>query len=122
MVRRHGGRPEAGILEIPKLKMLQNSPVLKNRGDKAENTKEDKTQSENQTGANVVFGSVNNYTFSHNIAEFGNTKPKPNQREAGANPRLTIRSMFNRVTRFNPMITSKDPLLSTHIPYLQSER
>ena len=35
----------------------------------------------------MVAGSVNKSTFKQNIPEFGDTKPKPDQGKAGANPR-----------------------------------
>ncbi len=84
--RYHYHWPEPGILEIPKLDLLQNSPMLDNRGQEAEDTQGDKTQSENQGGVNVFGASVIS-SFYQNIPEFGDAKPEPDQRQAGANPR-----------------------------------
>ena len=61
--------------------------MLDDCGEETEDTEGDKTQSENQGGVNVVAGSVNKSTFNQNIPEFSDAKPKPNQRETGANPR-----------------------------------
>ena len=66
--------------------MLQNSPMLDNRSEEAEDTERDKTQSENQ-GAMKVFGPWVHSRFYQNVPEFGDAKSEPNQRQAGANPR-----------------------------------
>ncbi len=84
--RYHYHWPEPGILEIPRLDMLQNSPMLDNRGQETEDTEGDKTQSENQGGVNMFGASVHS-SFYQNVPEFGDAKPEPNQRQAGANPR-----------------------------------
>jgi len=68
------------------LEMLQNSPMLDNRGEETEDPEGDKTQPENHGGVNVA-GRVNMFSFHQNIPEFGDAKPESDQRQAGANPR-----------------------------------
>ena len=64
-------------MEILKLDMVQNSPMLDNRGEETEDAEGDKTQSKNHGGVNIIAGSANKTTFNQNVPEFGDAKPEP---------------------------------------------
>ena len=72
-------------MKIIKLDMLQNSPMLDNRGEEAKDTEENKTQSKNQSGVKVS-GVSDESGPRQNIVELSDAKSEPNQREAGADP------------------------------------
>jgi hypothetical protein len=94
--RYHYHWPEPRVLKILKLDILQNSPMLDNRGEETEDTKADKTQSENHCGV-YVFGVRCNPASAKISRNLAMPNPNPISERQVRIQAMRVRSAASRV-------------------------